>query len=70
MPPIPSDPNLSPHSIRAAADRAQLLAAAKAAYAGVAAVQVPEAVKRREDRRAERERQAHRRHYLGTPQGT
>jgi hypothetical protein len=67
MPPIPSDSRLSPHHIRAAADRAQILAAAKAGYEGVA-LQVPEAVKRREHRRAEREREAHRRHYLGSPQ--
>jgi hypothetical protein len=68
MAPIPSDPKLSPHSVREAADSAQLRAAAKAGYEGQAAMDVPEPVKRREDRRAAREREAYKRHYLGATQ--
>lgn len=67
MAPISPDPKRSPNKIREAADRGQLRAAARAGYEGQAAVEVPEAVKRREDRRLERERQAYRRHYRGTP---
>lgn len=68
MAPIPSDPKLSPRNLRQAADHAQLRAAARAGYEGSAALDVPEAVKRREQRRHERERQAYKRHYLGAPQ--
>jgi len=68
MAPIPSDPKSSPHLVRKAADHAQLRAAARAGYEGQAAVVLPDAVKRRERRRDERERQAYRRHYLGTSQ--
>lgn len=68
MAPISSDPKLSPQRIREAADRALVLSAAKAGYEGQAAVKVPEAVNRRERRRARREREAHRRHYFGASQ--
>ena len=68
MAPIPSDPKSSPHRVREAADRTQLRAAAKAGYEGGTAVAVPEAVKQREQRRTEREREAYKRHYLGTAQ--
>lgn len=68
MAPISSDPKLSPQRIRDAADETQLRAAAKAGYEGRAATQVQEAVKRREQRRTEREREANKRHYLGAPQ--
>ena len=62
---IPSDFQSSPRSIREAADTSQLRAAAKAGYEGHVPGEVPEPVKRREARRAERERQAYTRHYLG-----
>ncbi|HEY3645966.1 MAG TPA: hypothetical protein VGM16_11565 [Gammaproteobacteria bacterium] len=68
MAPIPSDSKLSPLSVRAAADHAQLRAAAKAGYEGNVVADVPAAVKLREQRRSEREREAHKRHYQGTPQ--
>jgi hypothetical protein len=68
MAPIPSDPKLSPHSVREAADGAQVRAAAKAGYEGHVPTELPEGVKRREQRRSEREREAHKRHYLGAPQ--
>ena len=68
MAPISSDPRLSPQSIRAAADEAHVRAAAKAGYEGHVPGDLPEGVKRRESRRAERERQAYKRHYLGTAQ--
>lgn len=66
MAPISSDPKLSPQAVREAADGEQLRAAAKAGYEGHIPVDVPEAVKRREHRRAEREREAYKRHYLGS----
>ena len=69
MAPIPPDPKLSPQKVRAAADRAQLRAAARAGYEGHPPRDVPEAVKRREARRDERERQAHKRNYLGSSPG-
>ena len=67
MAPISSDPKLSPQGLREAADSAQLRAAARAPYEGHVPVDLPAAVKRREERRAERERAAYKRHYLGTP---
>ena len=68
MPLISSDPRLSPQGLREAADEAQLRAAAKAPYEGHVPADLPQAVKRREHRRSEREREAYKRHYLGTAQ--
>ena len=68
MPPISADPKFSPRNVHQAADQEALRAAARAGYEGRAAQQVPGAMKQREDRRAEREREAHRRHYLGASQ--
>lgn len=49
------------------ADLEKVRAAAKAGYQGSARVAViPEAVKQRDEQRAERERQAAKVHYLGT----
>ena len=68
MAPISSDPKLSPNSIREAADGEQVRAASKAGYEGHVPADLPEGVKRREERRSEREREAHKRHYQGMPQ--
>lgn len=68
MAPISSDPKLSPRNIREAADGEQVRAAAKAGYEGHVPGDIPEGVKRRENRRAEREREAYKRHYQGASQ--
>ena len=68
MPPISADPKFSPQNVRQAADQDALRAAAKAGYEGRVVAEVPGAMKKREDRRAEREREAYKRHYLGAAQ--
>ncbi|MFI4968275.1 MAG: hypothetical protein ACHQAU_06055 [Gammaproteobacteria bacterium] len=56
------------HSAHETADQEMLRDAAKAGYEGAAAViDISEAVKRRDQQRAERERDAAKVHYLGTP---
>lgn len=66
---IPSASSTQDYRVRAAADLEKVRAAAKAGYEGMAGTaDVSEAVKRREHRRAERERRAYKAHYLGMPQ--
>ena len=63
---IPREPDVQDHS--ESADHEQVRAAAKAGYQGHGAVvQITDAMKRRDDARAEREREAAKLHYLDTP---
>jgi hypothetical protein len=64
---ISRTPKIPDHSAHEAADQEMLRDAAKAGYEGAAVIDISEAVKRRDQQRAERERDAAKVHYLGTP---
>ena len=65
---IPREPMTQDRSARETADHEKVRAAARAGYQGDdVVVRLSEAVKKRDDARAERERQSHKVHYLGTP---
>lgn len=64
----PSEPKSQELSAREAIDLAKVRAVAQAGYQGDNKVALlSEAVKKRDDQRAERERQAAKLHYLDTP---
>ena len=65
---IPREPKTQDHKASEAADHEELRAVAKAGYQGGSSVaQISDAMKQRDDQRAERERQSAKVHYLGTP---
>ncbi|HEY1773731.1 MAG TPA: hypothetical protein VGH91_11130 [Gammaproteobacteria bacterium] len=65
---IPRIPKTPDHDLHDATDQVTLREAAKAGYEGAAVVDISHALKRRDQQRAERERDAAKVHYLGTPQ--
>jgi hypothetical protein len=65
---LPHEPKPSAHGAGKIADLEQERAAAKAGYQGVASVsEISDAVKKRNHKHAERERQDAKVHYLGIP---